>query len=121
MLHQLLSLIALGFVAGALSGMTGIGGGVVIVPALVYLFGFSTHTAEGTTLAMLAPPIGFVAAWNFYQKGYVSISAALALALGFVIGSAMSSKMAVCLSPVALRHFFAIFLGAVAAGMFMQG
>lgn len=93
---------------------------MIIVPALIYLFGFSAHTAEGTTLAMLAPPIGIIAAWNFYQKGFVSISAAMALALGFVVGSAISSRVAVGLSAATLRHFFAIFLGAVAARMFLQ-
>jgi uncharacterized protein len=116
-----LSLLVLGLAAGALSGVTGIGGGIIIVPALIYLFGFSTHAAEGTTLAMLAPPIGILAAWNFYQKGYVNLWAALALAIGFVVGSAISSRLAVELPSVTLRHFFALFLGALAIEMFFYG
>lgn len=120
MSQHLFGLLILGLAAGALSGITGIGGGVIIVPALIYLFGFSSHTAEGTTLAMLAPPIGAVAAWNFYQKGFVNISAALLLAAGFIVGSAFSSRVAVGLSSAALRHFFALFLCAIGVEMFLQ-
>lgn len=113
-------LVALGLAAGALSGVTGIGGGTILVPALIYLFGFTAHAAEGTTLAVLVPPIGIIAAWNFYRQGYVNVYAATALAVGFVIGSAISSRFAVGLPTIALRRVFAVFLVGIAAEMFFH-
>ncbi|MEM7592613.1 MAG: TSUP family transporter, partial [Cyanobacteria bacterium P01_A01_bin.83] len=64
--------IILGLFAGILSGLIGIGGGVMIVPSLVFLFGFSQQEAQGTTLGLLVPPIGILAAWTYYQQGYVN-------------------------------------------------
>ena len=63
--------VLLGLIAGALSGLIGIGGGVIIVPALVFLFGLSQHQAQGTTLALMVPPIGILEAWTYYQEGLV--------------------------------------------------
>lgn len=63
----------LGFAIGGISGLIGIGGGVLITPALIYLFGFSQYEAQGTTLALLVPPIGILGAWTYYQRGYVDI------------------------------------------------
>ena len=65
--------ILLGLVAGILSGLIGIGGGTIIVPALVLFFGISQHMAQGTTLALLVPPIGILAAWTYYRQGYVDL------------------------------------------------
>lgn len=65
----LIGLLILGMFAGYFSGLVGIGGGVIIVPALVLLFGFSQYSAQGTTLALLVPPIGLLAVWKYYQKG----------------------------------------------------
>lgn len=117
---HILGLAALGAVAGALSGITGIGGGVIIVPALIYIFGFSAHSAQGTTLAMLVPPIGLVAAWTYYEKGYVSIRAAVTLAIAFVVGSALGSQLAVALPAATLRRAFAVLLVLVAVEMFLK-
>ncbi len=118
---HLLGLIALGAAAGALSGVTGIGGGVIIVPALIYLFGFSVHAAQGTTLALLVPPIGIIAAWNYYQKGYVNVAAALTLAIAFVVGSAIGSRFAISLPASTLRRAFALMAGIIAVEMFFHG
>ncbi|MBI3486131.1 TSUP family transporter, partial [Candidatus Daviesbacteria bacterium] len=79
--------ILLGLTTGALSGLVGIGGGVLIVPALVYLFGLSQHLAQGTTMALLVAPIGVLGAWIYYKHQYVDIRIALFLALGFFVGS----------------------------------
>lgn len=65
--------LLLGLVAGTFSGLIGIGGGVLIVPALVFLFGLSQHQAQGTTLALLVPPIGLLATWEYYRHGYVNL------------------------------------------------
>ncbi len=93
-------LILLGVVAGVLSGLIGIGGGVIIVPALVLLFGFSQHLAQGTTLALLVPPIGILAAWSYYRQGNVNIEAALFIVIGFLVGSLFGAKLAAGLSDV---------------------
>jgi uncharacterized membrane protein YfcA len=68
--------VLLGLVAGVLSGLIGIGGGVIIVPALIFLFGLSQHEAQGTTLALLIPPVGILAAWTYYKQGYVNLEIA---------------------------------------------
>ena len=78
--------ILLGLVAGVLSGLIGIGGGIIIVPALVLLFGMTQHNAQGTTLALLIPPIGILAAWTYYKAGYVDIRVAALVAFGFFAG-----------------------------------
>lgn len=117
---QIVGFVLLGLLAGALSGLTGMGGGIIVVPALIYLFGYSIHLAEGTTLALLVPPIGILAAWNYYQKGYVNITVAVYIALGFVVGSVFGSRLAVVLSGTTVRRIFAVVLGVIAANMFFQ-
>ena len=103
-------LLVLGILAGYCSGLIGIGGGVIIVPALVLFFGFTQHEAQGTTLALLVPPIGIFAVWNYYQKGYVDIKTAAIICIGFVVGGYLGSKTAIVLSPSLLRRLFAALL-----------
>jgi uncharacterized protein len=114
----MLGLLLLGMVAGYFSGLVGIGGGVIIVPALVLLFGFNEHTAQGTTLALLVPPIGILAVMSYYQKGYVDIKTAIIICIGFFIGGFIGGKMAVGLSESLLRKIFAIVVMAVGVKMF---
>jgi uncharacterized membrane protein YfcA len=102
--------IALGIVSGILSGLIGVGGGIIIVPSLVYLFGFSQHAAQGTTLALMVPPIGLIAAWNYYKAGYVDISVALFIALGFILGAFLGSNISTELSGKALTKIFGFLL-----------
>ncbi len=115
----MLGLLLLGMVAGYFSGLIGIGGGVIIVPALVLLFGFNEHTAQGTTLALLIPPIGILAVMSYYQKGYVDIKTAIIICIGFIIGGYIGGKMAVSLSEAILRKVFGIVLIALGAKMFL--
>jgi uncharacterized membrane protein YfcA len=91
----------LGLVAGVMSGLIGIGGGIVIVPVLVFLFGFSQHLAQGTTLAMMVPPIGILAAWMYFKEGYVDLSVAAVLCVGFFFGGWFGAKVATGLSSAA--------------------
>lgn len=112
-----IGLLLLGLIAGYFSGLVGIGGGVIIVPALVFLFGFSEHTAQGTTLALLIPPIGILAALSYYHKGYVDIKTALIICIGFVIGGYLGGKMAVGFSESILKRIFAITLIVLGAKM----
>lgn len=107
-------LILIGIFAGLLSSLVGIGGGVIIVPALVFLLGMSQHSAQGTTLAMLSLPVSFVAAWTYYKKGMVDWKTALILCLGFVIGGYFGSRVAVNISPGALKKVFAVIMMAIA-------
>jgi uncharacterized membrane protein YfcA len=109
--------ILLGLIAGVLSGLIGIGGGVIIVPALVFLFGLSQHQAQGTTLALLVPPIGILAAWTYYKEGYVDIRIAAFVAVGFLVGSLFGAKLSTGLSNVVLEKVFGIALLLIAIKM----
>jgi len=117
-LTVLLGLLLLGLAAGYFSGLIGIGGGVIIVPALVLVFGFSQHLAQGTTLALLIPPIGILAAVNYYQKGFVDIKTAAIICVGFVLGGYLGSLTAVNISQDLLRKIFAVVLIILGVRMF---
>jgi len=107
---QILLFVLLGLFAGTLGGMVGIGGGVVIVPALVFLFGFTQHKAQGTTLALLVPPIGILAAWTYYKQGFVDLKAAAFIVLGFFVGGLLGAQIATHLSSPVLTKVFGVFL-----------
>ena len=95
----LLLLIVIGIVTGVMAGMLGIGGAIIMVPALVFILGLSQQTAQGTSLAVMLPPIGIIAAYNYYKAGEVNLKFALILAAAFIIGSYFGSKIALNLSP----------------------
>ena len=101
-------LIILGLAAGTLSGLIGIGGGIIIIPALVFIFGLSQKMAQGTTLALLIPPIGLLAALTYYKHGFVDVKFAILIILGFIIGSVIGAKFAIKLPTEVLTKVFAI-------------
>ncbi|MFM1843546.1 MAG: hypothetical protein RLZZ490_2289 [Cyanobacteriota bacterium] len=103
---NILLFILLGLAAGFASGLIGIGGGLVIVPALVFIFGFSQPLAQGTTLALMIPPIGLLGALTYYQKGYVDIKVAVLICLGFFVGSLFGARVATNLSGEILGRIF---------------
>ncbi len=109
MVNAILYLI-LGVAAGALSGLMGIGGGLIIIPILVFFFKFSQLQAQGTTLALLLPPIGILAAMVYYRHGYIDLKAALFICIGFLIGGFFGAKAAVGLSNVVLQRLFGALL-----------
>lgn len=113
-------LIILGIVAGALAGLVGVGGGIVVVPALVYIFGFSQKLAQGTSLALLLPPIGIIAAYTYYKAGQVDISAAAIIIIGFLAGSLLSARYANHLHSADLTRIFGVFLLIVAIKMILS-
>lgn len=115
-----LALVCLGLIAGAVSGLIGIGGGVIILPALVFFFGFSQKVAQGTTLAMLVPPIGIIAAFTYYRHGWVNIQAAAFIVIGFLVGSLLGSKYVSHLSNATLTRVFAVFLIVLAIKMLVS-
>lgn len=105
-MNQIILYILLGIVAGTFSGLIGIGGGIIIVPALVFLFGMGQHEAQGTTLALLVPPIGLLAAWTYYKHGYVNLQVAAFVCVGFALGGLMGAKFATGLSNAVLEKVF---------------
>ena len=102
--------IIIGLSAGILSGLLGVGGGILIVPALVLLFGFSQHLAQGTTLALMVPPIGLLAAWTYYKHGYVDVKVAALICLGFFIGGLIGARWAALINPIMLKRLFGVAL-----------
>ena len=109
--------VILGAVAGVLSGLIGIGGGVIIVPALVFLFGLSQHRAQGTTLALLVPPIGLLAAWTYYRQGDVDFKIAWLVCAGFAVGGLLGARVATGLSNEVLQKVFGVALLFIAIKM----
>ena len=106
--------IGIGLIAGVLSGVFGIGGGVVIVPSLILLAGLAPIAATGTSLAALLLPVGALGAWEYYRKGHLNIGAALWIALGLFIGVWFGARLAQHLSAIQLKRSFAVFLVLVA-------
>lgn len=113
----MLILLAIGFFAGILSGVFGIGGGLIIVPALILLAGMVPIVATGTSLAALLLPVGILGAWEYHKKGNLDIQAALWIALGLVVGIWIGARLAQHLTPVQLKRAFSVFLVLVAARM----
>jgi uncharacterized membrane protein YfcA len=109
--------IIIGLVAGMLGGMVGIGGGLVIVPALMYFLAFSQHQAQGTSLGLLVLPVAILAVLNYYKSGYVDFRIVGLLAIGFVVGSYFGSKMALSVPQLTLKRIFAIFMILIALKM----
>jgi uncharacterized membrane protein YfcA len=102
-------LIALGVLVGVLAGIVGLGGGFVVVPLLRYCYGFSQTMAQGTSLAMLLPPIGILAAWQYWKAGQMNITVAMLLAAGFLIGGYIGGAFAVKLPALTLQRVFGAF------------
>ena len=109
--------ILLGLSAGILSGLMGIGGGLIIIPVLIYVFKFTQLQAQGTTLAILLPPIGLLAAIVYFNKGYVDLRAAAFICLGFFIGGLGGAEAAVGLSNLFLQRLFGVVMFLVSLKM----
>jgi uncharacterized membrane protein YfcA len=101
-----LGFLAIGAVSGAVSGMFGIGGGIFVIPAMVYLYGFDQKMATGTSLGMLLPPIGIMAFLQYYKADLVSVPAMLLLVVGFVAGSYLSAGYAIDLPEILVKRAF---------------
>jgi uncharacterized membrane protein YfcA len=110
-------LLIVGLMAGILSGLLGIGGGILIVPCLVLVFGLSQHAAQGTTLALMVPPIGLLAAWTYYKQGNVDIRVAALICLGFFFGGLIGAKFAGAINAPLLKRLFGVLMLVVAIKM----
>lgn len=115
---QIFILLLIGLLSGLLSGFMGVGGGIIVIPMLVGLLGYSQLQAQGTSLALLLPPIGILAVMNYYKAGQINIKAALIMCISFVIGSFLSSKYAVHLPEHVIKKVFAVFLMVYAVKLF---
>jgi len=108
--NTILLLILIGLAAGTMSGMVGIGGGVIIVPCLVLILGFTQHEAQGTSLGLLLLPVGILAVLNYYHKGYIDLRVVGIMCLAFVAGGWIGSKVALSLPQETVKKIFAIVL-----------
>ncbi|PQJ12010.1 permease [Flavipsychrobacter stenotrophus] len=113
-------LIFIGLTAGILSGMIGLGGGVVMIPMMVMMLAMDQKMAQGTSIAIMLPPIGILAVYNYYKEGYVNIKFAAVIAAAFIIGGFFGSKLAIALPAELVKKIFAVLLVAIAVKMFFS-
>jgi uncharacterized membrane protein YfcA len=103
-------LLLIGLFAGILSGLVGVGGGLIIVPALIFFLGYTQHQAQGTSLGLLLLPVGILAVLNYYNKGYIDIKVVAIMSIAFILGGWLGSKIALRLPADAVKKIFAVFL-----------
>jgi len=116
-LQTLFILLLTGLMAGMLGGFIGVGGGIIIVPAMVFFLGMTQFQAQGTSLAMMLPPIGILAVWNYYKAEAVDFRAAMILAAAFIIGGYLGSRLSLRLDPDKVKLGFGLFMMLVAIRM----
>ncbi|MBI3753505.1 MAG: sulfite exporter TauE/SafE family protein [Deltaproteobacteria bacterium] len=113
-------LFLLGIFSGTVSGFLGIGGAIIIIPALIYFFKMTQYQAQGTSLAVLLPPIGLVAFWEYYKNGHVELKIAFIIAIGFLFGGFMGAYAVQYISGGILKRIFGVFLLIIAVDMIMD-
>ena len=116
-----LMLLAIGLVAGVFAGMFGIGGGLIIVPALLFLLKLKEVEAIGTSLAALIPPVGLLGAAEYYRNGFINVRYAGLVALGLFVGAYFGARIMVSLPPELIRRLYGLFLLAIAVRMLIMG
>jgi uncharacterized membrane protein YfcA len=114
-------LITIGLLAGILSGFVGVGGGIVIVPGLVYMLGFSQHQAQGTSLFILSMPVVILATMNYWKSGNVNWKFGLIIAATFILGGYIGSKLALKISPGLVKFLFGILMAYVSFRLIVSG
>jgi len=120
-LQTILILVIIGVSAGILSGFVGVGGGVIIVPALVFFLGLTQHQAQGTSLFILLLPVGILAVMNYAKTANINWNYGLVIALAFVIGGYVGSKLSLKLSPAYVKFVFGIIMAVVSIKLIMSG
>jgi uncharacterized membrane protein YfcA len=108
--ESIMLLVIVGLFAGMLSGLVGVGGGIIVVPALVFFLGFSQHQAQGTSLGLLLLPVGIFAVMNYYKAGHIDFKVVAFMSLAFVAGGWIGSKLALRLDEDTVKKIFAIIL-----------
>jgi uncharacterized membrane protein YfcA len=120
-IQTILILAVVGILSGVLSGFVGVGGGIIIVPGLVFALGMNQHLAQGTSLFILLLPIGFLAVFNYWKAGQIDWGAGLVIALAFVAGGYFGSKMALKLSPALVKLIFGIIMVVISSKLMYSG
>ncbi|NVN95690.1 MAG: sulfite exporter TauE/SafE family protein [Bacteroidetes bacterium] len=115
-----LILLAIGLFAGIFGGMVGLGGGVIMIPAMIYFLGVSQQSAQGTSLAVMLPPVGLMAVMNYYKAGQMNFKYAAIIAIAFFVGGYFGSKIALNISPDKMKKVFAIALMLIAINMLIK-
>lgn len=115
--QTILLLLVVGLLSGMLSGLIGVGGGIIIVPALILLLGYSQQQAQGASLGLLLLPVGILAVYNYYKKGFIDVKVVLILSVAFIVGGWLGSKIALNISQTALKRVFAVILVVIATKM----
>jgi len=116
----ILTLILIGLVAGTFSGLIGIGGAIIIIPSLIYFLGMDQYSAQGTSLGIMLPPIGILAAWSYYKEGALNLQYAMIIAAAFIVGGYIGSKFALNIPEAIIRKVFAAVLAVIAIKMFLS-
>ncbi len=116
---EILSIIIIGLFGGILSGAVGVGGGLVLVPCMVYFLGFNQHLAQGTTLALLAMPVVALSVYKYYQNGNVDFTTAFLLGIGFVFGGYIGAVIANSIDAAIVKKIFSIVMILVGIKMFL--
>ena len=116
-IQTVLLLAIIGLAAGVLSGMIGIGGGIIIVPALVLVLGFTQQQAQGTSLGLLLLPVGILAVLNYYKQGYIDIKVVAIMSVTFILGGWLGSKLSLSLPQETVKKIFAVFMIIIAVKM----
>ncbi len=114
-------LVLIGIAAGVLSGFVGVGGGIIIVPALVFFLGLSQHNAQGTSLFILLLPVGILAVMNYWKAGEVNWKYGIIVSLAFVLGGYLGSKLSLKMSPHVVKFVFGLFMVVVSAKLIYSG
>ncbi len=109
-MNEIILLLIVGIAAGVLAGLFGVGGGIIVIPALIYIFGMTQHQAQGTSIGLLLLPVGILAFMNYYRAGYINVKFALILAAAFVVGGYFGSKLAINIPNINLKRIFAVFV-----------
>ncbi len=117
---DIIKAIGIGLSAGILSGLLGVGGGIIIVPSLAFLLGFTQHLAQGTSLAMLLLPVGIMGVYKYYTAGSIDLRIAAILALGYFLGSYTGASISLTINPVVMRKIFATFVICIGIAMLMK-
>ena len=120
-IQVIISLVTIGVLSGMLSGFVGVGGGIIIVPGLVFLLGMNQHLAQGTSLFILLMPIGFLAVYNYWKADQINWGYGAIIALTFVVGSYYGSKMALKMSPGLVKLIFGIIMVVISTKLMYSG
>ncbi len=119
-IQTIIALVAIGLLAGFLSGIVGVGGGIVMVPLLIFMLSFTQHQAQGTSLAVLAIPVTALSVFNYYKEGHVNWKYAIIIGLFFIIGSYFGSKLAININQKQLQKIFGVVLLLIAGKMLLS-